>query len=577
MGIYEIILQRLREDKEYNPEFLKEIARIIDEEVNYQNFPEKLNPVGNDIFPIQDSEDDYEKKKVKFSTLQSGVGGIDTDAIHDNVAGEIAIITGKDIPHENDYLLIEDSQDSNNKKYILLGSLFGKGLPITSYLSDSNVQAYWKCDELEDNSYLYDFSTNEYDLTNNGFAEGQTCAVFGYGSKPTGTDRATRSLTVTPNLQITESITVEGYIKFEHLTFTNDTIINIGHDFYNNQYGVIFYLTSTDLVFKIHTNTGVYSCSTPISGFTIGNTYFIRGVFDKINNQLELWTQELGNLSATTCNTDAYPAHADFTDEFGTLTKADNTFCNGLIQYNVGIYDWVSLAKTWNTNSSAWDYSLSDVVYSDWSVHNIVRTEETLRSNNILPEKDGLVNLGSRFTRLGNIHAMKIFGDANDPNAIHDNVSGEINGISEKVTLENNDLILIEDSSDSSNKKKVRVSNLPTGWPTIAPTTTTDDTPTVAYTTTLNDDTNYILSARIIARRTDDSDYGYFQEEAQIRRESGGNATIIGSVFQKVGESTDSSWSVTWNTSGNDAQLIVTGAIGKTINWQPQIETENVS
>lgn len=47
----------------------------------------------------------------------------DTDAIHDNVAGEIAAITSKGSPTTSDYLLIEDVADSNNKKKITLGDL----------------------------------------------------------------------------------------------------------------------------------------------------------------------------------------------------------------------------------------------------------------------------------------------------------------------------------------------------------------------------------------------------------------------------------------------------------------------
>lgn len=50
-----------------------------------------------------------------------------------------------------------------------------------------------------------------------------------------------------------------------------------------------------------------------------------------------------------------------------------------------------------------------------------------------------------------------------DDDAIHDNVSGEINAITEKVTPVSADLILIEDSVASNAKKKVQVGNLPGG------------------------------------------------------------------------------------------------------------------
>jgi len=54
-----------------------------------------------------------------------GGGGNDPDAIHDNVAGEIAAIAAKAVPVAADLLLIEDSADSNNKKKVQVGNLPG--------------------------------------------------------------------------------------------------------------------------------------------------------------------------------------------------------------------------------------------------------------------------------------------------------------------------------------------------------------------------------------------------------------------------------------------------------------------
>jgi len=52
-----------------------------------------------------------------------------------------------------------------------------------------------------------------------------------------------------------------------------------------------------------------------------------------------------------------------------------------------------------------------------------------------------------------------------DPNAIHDNVAGEINAIAEKGSPVDADLVIIEDSADSYNKKKAQLGNLPSGAP----------------------------------------------------------------------------------------------------------------
>lgn len=53
--------------------------------------------------------------------------------------------------------------------------------------------------------------------------------------------------------------------------------------------------------------------------------------------------------------------------------------------------------------------------------------------------------------------------DHTDADAIHDNVAGEINAITEKASPVDADLVVIEDSEDSNNKKKVQVGNLPGG------------------------------------------------------------------------------------------------------------------
>lgn len=50
-----------------------------------------------------------------------------------------------------------------------------------------------------------------------------------------------------------------------------------------------------------------------------------------------------------------------------------------------------------------------------------------------------------------------------DDDAIHDNVAGEINAITEKVSPVSADLVLIEDSAASYAKKKVQIGNLPGG------------------------------------------------------------------------------------------------------------------
>lgn len=54
-------------------------------------------------------------------------------------------------------------------------------------------------------------------------------------------------------------------------------------------------------------------------------------------------------------------------------------------------------------------------------------------------------------------------GSPTDVTAIHDNVASEIHVVTEKTMPANDDEILIEDSTDSYNKKRIKISNLPSG------------------------------------------------------------------------------------------------------------------
>lgn len=97
---------------------------------------EKVTLVDADLVLIEDSEDSDAKKKAQLVNLPTGS---DADAIHDNVAAEISVITEKVTPVNADFALIEDSADSNNKKRAQLGNLPGGGGGGSPFLTPLDV------------------------------------------------------------------------------------------------------------------------------------------------------------------------------------------------------------------------------------------------------------------------------------------------------------------------------------------------------------------------------------------------------------------------------------------------------
>lgn len=82
---------------------------------------EKVTPVSGDHLIIEDSAAANAKKRVQIGNLP---GGTDADAIHDNVSGEISIVTAKSAPADGDFILIEDSAAANSKKSLTVLNLW---------------------------------------------------------------------------------------------------------------------------------------------------------------------------------------------------------------------------------------------------------------------------------------------------------------------------------------------------------------------------------------------------------------------------------------------------------------------
>lgn len=110
-------------------------------------------PVADTTSIVEGSVDATKEMRIEVDGLTTGTVrvatmpdaditlGTDADAIHDNVAGEIAAITNKATPVNGDLILIEDSADSNNKKHVLASNfLSGSGdVSASSNITDNAI------------------------------------------------------------------------------------------------------------------------------------------------------------------------------------------------------------------------------------------------------------------------------------------------------------------------------------------------------------------------------------------------------------------------------------------------------
>lgn len=91
-------------------------------------------------------------------------------------------------------------------------------------------------------------------------------------------------------------------------------------------------------------------------------------------------------------------------------------------------------------------------------INSFTEKETPVSADLILIEDSEAANAKKKL-QIGNLPG----GSGTDENAIHDNVSGEINALTEKNTPANTDILIIEDSANGNAKKKIQIGNLPGG------------------------------------------------------------------------------------------------------------------
>jgi hypothetical protein len=115
---------------------------------DFDTFGEKLLPVSGDLLLIEDSESSLTKKKLTFGNLESslsltssqvGLGSVTNDAQLKRSAGDFLTFDEKTDPVIADVVLIEDSEDSDSKKYASVESILALS-PSTLWVSVSTSQ-----------------------------------------------------------------------------------------------------------------------------------------------------------------------------------------------------------------------------------------------------------------------------------------------------------------------------------------------------------------------------------------------------------------------------------------------------
>ena len=313
---------------------------------------EKTTPVAGDKLVIEDSADGFTKKSIPISALPT-TGGTDGDAVHVNVAGEIAAITEKAIPARTDKIIAENSEDANAKVYIELGNI--PGVISGDVIPFSTASVSW----------------------NNG--------VMGSSASQFSSDGAIKAVIDTKQNILTEGAFVDGD-------------------------------------------------KTKLDGIATGAEA-------NVNSD---WDADSGD--AQILNKPTIPsAVSDLTNDSNFITPSSITYetlnTNGDVGTSVG-----QLAIGNHVHSGVYEPADADIVADASYVHtdnNYTNAEKTKVGYLTVTKNVDLDSIGT------------------DPNAIHDNVAGEINVITEKATPVAGDMIVIEDSEDSHNKKMVVIGNIP--------------------------------------------------------------------------------------------------------------------
>lgn len=369
--------------------------------------------------------------------------GADGSAIHDNTAGEIAAVTEKAVPVGADFLLIEDSADSNNKKRVQLGNL------PTAGGGEANLGANVGSGA--------DVFRNKTGVTLNfrGLNPASTRISAVVNGDNVDLDVVEAQLLhdnlggVDPNEHIDWTAVSAGTIDGSNVPDGAD-----GSAIHDDLQGEISAITE-----KVVPSSGDWlliedsGASNAKRKLQIGNLPAGAGEANTATN-VGTGAGVFRNKVGVNLNFRSIAAASSKISAVINGDDVDVDVVENQINHD-NLLGFVSLEHLdWTADQGVNDINAANISQASVTQH------QAAIDHDALTNFDANEHINWTAAAAGTIDPSNI-PDGADGSAIHDDTAGEINGIVEKGSPVAGDWLLIEDSADSNNKKKVQVGNLP--------------------------------------------------------------------------------------------------------------------
>lgn len=431
----------------------------VDGEINA--IADKASPVGADLVVIEDSAAGFAKKKVSITNLP---GGADADAIHDNVAAEISAITLKATPVTGDHVLLEDSAAANVKKRTTVGGLVASVPPAThTILSHDTATTGAELTQLGDGSdadLLHVHALADTHIADTANPHGTDVENLGSGTLAELNAAITDATLDDASDPRTDADAIHDNVAAE-ISVVTLKASPAGADH-------VLIEDSAAANVKKRTTSAAIAASGPPAAHTHTES-------------------EITDLD----HTDATAVHDDVAAEISAITLkaapagADHVLIEDSAAANVKKRT-TSAAIAASGPPAAHTHTESEITDLDHTdataIHDNVASEisaitvkaSPAGADHILLEDSAAANVKKRTTAAAiaasgppasHTHVEVDITDLDhtDVDAIHDNVTGEINAIADKASPVGADLVMIEDSAAGFAKKKVSITNLPGG------------------------------------------------------------------------------------------------------------------